>query len=71
MATLTALPSTRFEPLTLEVALSAVYLRQTFSLGFFESHYAAAALDSDETIILFDRAYDGVKGLRRVDPAKA
>jgi predicted nucleic acid-binding protein len=70
MATLAALPNTAFEPLTPDLALSAVYLRQTFGLGFFDSHYAATALNLDKRVISFDRAYDSVKGLRRLDPAK-
>jgi predicted nucleic acid-binding protein len=67
MAALVSIPNAEFEPLTPDVALSAVYLRQTFHLGFFDSHYAATALKLDGTIISFDRAYDDVKGLKRVD----
>jgi len=65
------LPNTAFEPLTPDGALCAVYLRQTFGLGFFDSHYAATALNLDKTIISFDRVYDNLKGLRRLDRAKA
>jgi len=68
MAALASIPNAEFEPLTPDVALSAVYLRQTFHLGFFDSHYAATALKLDRTIISFDRAYDDVKGLKRIDP---
>ena len=70
MAALAALPNTTFEPLTPDIALSAVYLRQTFGLGFFDSHYAATALSLDTTVVSFDRAYENVKGLRRLDPAR-
>lgn len=70
MAALAALPNTTFEPLTPDIALSAVYLRQTFRLGFFDSHYAATALSLDATVVSFDRAYESVKGLRRLDPAR-
>lgn len=70
MAALAALPNTTFEPLTPEIALSAVYVRQTYGLGFFDSHYAATALNLDKTILSFDRAYDNVKGLRRLDPTR-
>jgi len=69
MAALAAIPNATFEPLTPDVVLSAVFLRQTFPLGFFDSHYAATALKVDGTIISFDRAYDNVKGLKRIDPA--
>jgi predicted nucleic acid-binding protein len=70
MAALAALPNTTFEPLTPDIALSAVYLRQTFGLGLFDSHYAATALSLDRTVVSFDRAYENVKGLRRLDPAR-
>jgi predicted nucleic acid-binding protein len=70
MAALAALPNTTFEPLTPDIALSAVYLRQTFGLSFFDSHYAATALNLDKTIVSFDRAYDNVKSLTRLDPAR-
>ncbi len=69
MAALASIPNTVFEPLTPDVALSAVFLRQTFNLGFFDSHYAATALKIDASIISFDRAYDAVKGLKRIDPS--
>lgn len=69
MAALASIPNTTFEPLTPDVALSAVFLRQTFDLGFFDSHYAATALKNDGSIISFDRAYDAVKGLKRIDPS--
>jgi predicted nucleic acid-binding protein len=71
MAALASIPNATFEPLTPDVALSAVFLRQTFHLGFFDSHYAATALKLDGTIISFDRAYDEVKGLQRIDPTSA
>ena len=70
MAALASIPNAEFEPLTPDVALSAVYLRQTFHLGFFDSHYAATALKLDGRIISFDRAYDDVKGLIRIDPTE-
>ncbi len=71
MAALASIPNATFEPLTPDVALSAVFLRQTFHLGFFDSHYAATALRLDGCIISFDRAYDDVKGLKRIEPASA
>ncbi len=70
MAALASIPNARFEPLTPEVAMSAVFLRQSFGLGFFDSHYAATALNGDKSILSFDRAYDRVKGLNRLDPMK-
>jgi predicted nucleic acid-binding protein len=71
MAALASIPNTIFEPLTPDVVLSAVFLRQTFNLGFFDSHYAATALKVDACILSFDRAYDDVKGLKRIEPSSA
>jgi predicted nucleic acid-binding protein len=69
IAALSAVPNTTFEPLTPDIVLSAVYLRDAFKLGFFDSHYAATALNMDSDIVSFDRAYDRVKGLKRIDPS--
>jgi len=69
LAALAALPSVSYEPLTPDVTLTAVYLRQTLKITFFDSHYAAAALNTDRTIISFDPAYDNVQGLTRIDPS--
>ena len=71
MAALASIPDAKFEPLTPDVVLSAVLLRQMFHLGFFDSHYAATALKVDGSIISFDKAYDHVKGLKRIDPESA
>jgi len=71
MAALASIPNTTFEPLTPDVTLSSVFLRQTFRLGFFDSHYASAALKLDGKIISFDKAYDRVNGLKRIDPVSA
>jgi predicted nucleic acid-binding protein len=70
MVALAALPNATFESLTPNVALSAVYLRQTFGLSFFDSHYAATALNLDQAILSFDHSYEIVKGLKRLDPAR-
>lgn len=70
MAALGAIPNAIFEPLTPDIALSATHLREASNLGFFDSHYAAAALKSGSVIISFDRAYDRVKGLTRIDPSE-
>jgi len=40
------------------------------NLTFFDSFHAASALSlPDQSIVSFDRAYDRVAGLRRIDPA--
>jgi predicted nucleic acid-binding protein len=68
LAALAALPNVKYVPLTPDVAVASVYLRQTLDLTFFDSHYAATALNLDRRILSFDQSYDKVHGLERVDP---
>jgi predicted nucleic acid-binding protein len=68
LAALSALPNVRYVPLTPDLVLASVYLRQTLDLTFFDSHYAATALNLDRHIISTDRAYDTVPGLNRTNP---
>lgn len=68
LAAMAALPHVDYIALTPDVAVASVYLRQTLNLTFFDSHCAAAALNMDRRIISFDRAYDGVPGLKRIEP---
>jgi predicted nucleic acid-binding protein len=69
LAAVAALPNVRYVPLTPDVAVTSAYLRQTLDLSFFDSHYAATALNCDRTIISFDQSYEKVPGLTRRDPA--
>jgi len=69
LAAMAALPNVKYVALTPDVAVASVYLRQTLNLTFFDSHYAATALDLDRKIISFDRSYEKVRGLTRIDPA--
>jgi len=69
LAAIAALPNVKYIALTPDIAVASVYLRQTLNLTFFDSHYAAVALNLDRRILSFDRSYDRVKGLTRVDPA--
>jgi len=69
LAAIAALPNVKYIALTPDIAVASVYLRQTLDLTFFDSHYAAVALNLDRRILSFDRSYDRVKGLTRVDPA--
>jgi len=69
LAAMAALPNVKYVALTPDVAVASVYLRQTLNLTFFDSHYAATALDLDRKIISFDRSYEKVHGLTRIDPA--
>ena len=68
LAALAALPHVKYIALTPDVAVASVYLRQTLNLTFFDSHYAATALNLDRKIISFDQSYDIVPGLTRIKP---
>ncbi len=68
LAAIAALPNVKYIALTPDMAVASVYLRQTFELTFFDSHYAATALNLDRKIISFDQAYDRVPGLTRIKP---
>jgi predicted nucleic acid-binding protein len=68
LAAIAALPSVAYAPLTPDLVIAGVYLRQTLGLSFFDSHYAATALSLDGKIISYDKAYDKVPGLSRIDP---
>jgi predicted nucleic acid-binding protein len=70
IAELLALPGVKYVPLEPKVVLLSVYLRNQYNLTFFDSHYAATALSLDRKIISFDRAYERVPGLARIDPEK-
>jgi len=71
LAALAALPNVNYVPLTPDVAVASVYLRQTLGLTFFDSHYAATALNRDRRILSFDKSYGKIPGLTRMDPATA
>jgi predicted nucleic acid-binding protein len=71
LAAVAALPNIEVVPLTPDVAVAAAYLREAHGLTFFDSHYAATALAGDGVIVSFDKAYDNVPGLTRIDPEKA
>jgi len=51
-----------------EIILSSIHLGQTHGMTFFDSHYAATALNSDRVIISKDRAYSGIPRLILIDP---
>jgi predicted nucleic acid-binding protein len=70
LAAVVALPNVKYIALTPDIAVASVYLRQTLNLTFFDSHYAATALNLDRKIISFDQAYDKVPGLTRIKPEK-
>ena len=67
MSALLSLPNVGFIPLTPEIIITSIRLREKIGLSFFDSHYAATALYLDGRIISFDEAYDKVPGLVRMD----
>lgn len=70
LSALASLPNVNYVPFTPEEALTSVYLRREMGLSFFDSHYAASALNLDGKIISFDAHYDDIEGLKRIDPAR-
>lgn len=68
LSAIAALPNVKYIPLTPDVVVASVYLRQTLNLTFFDSHYAATALSLDREIISFDQVYDIVPGLIHIQP---
>lgn len=70
LSALASLPNVSYMAFTPEEALTSVYLRKEMGLSFFDSHYAAAALNSDGEIIAFDTHYDNVEGLKRIEPER-
>jgi len=69
LAAIAALPNVKYVALTPDMAVASVYLRQTLNLTFFDSHYAATALNLDRKTISFDKAYDRIPGLTRIKPS--
>lgn len=68
LAAMAALPNVKYISLKPDITVASVYLRQTLNLTFFDSHYAATALNLDRKIISFDQEYDKVPGLTRIKP---
>jgi predicted nucleic acid-binding protein len=71
ISAIAAMPNVVFPPFTPSVALTSIHLRKEIGLSFFDSHYAAAALNLDGKIMSFDADYDKVEGLERIEPVKA
>ncbi len=68
MSALLTLPNVNFVPLTPEIIITSVRLRERVGLSFFDSHYAATALYLNGKVISFDEAYGKVPGIARIDP---
>ncbi|MDG6898640.1 MAG: PIN domain-containing protein [Nitrososphaerota archaeon] len=71
LAAVAALPNVNYVAFSPDQAVASAYIRSSQGLSFFDSHYAAAALGLDGKIISFDRAYEKVPGLTRIDPSEA
>ena len=68
IAALSTLPNISYANLSVDIVLSSIYLRMTHGLSFFDSHYAATALQGDAQIMSTDQAYEKVPGLKRLNP---
>jgi len=68
LAAIAALPHIKYITLTPDVAVASVYLQQTLNLTFFDSNYAATALNLDRKVVSFDQVYDRVPGLTHIKP---
>ena len=55
-------------PLTPEIVLLAIKLREDHDLSFFDSHHVSTALQGDGKIISTDQAFKGIKGLQLIAP---
>ena len=71
VAALTAIDNLRFLPTTVEVDLLALALMKQYRLtSIFDAYHAATALNQveDHVLVSTDEVFDGVPGLKRVDP---
>jgi predicted nucleic acid-binding protein len=68
IAALSTLPNIHYQNLSVDIVLTSIYLRQTHGLSFFDSHYAATALQGDGCIISTDQAYRKVPGITLIEP---
>jgi len=68
IAALSALPNITIHQVSADLILTSIYLRETHNLSFFDSHYAATALQLDAEIISTDKKYQDVPGLTLIDP---
>ena len=55
-------------PLTPEVILLAISLRQDYYLSFFDSHHVSTSLQGDGILISTDKAFRSIKGLHLLNP---
>jgi len=53
-------------PMDVESCLSAIHLRKTYNLSFFDSLHVGIAINLDKEIISQDKQYDNISGLKRI-----
>lgn len=53
-------------PLTPEIVLLAISLREEYDLSFFDSHHVSTALQGDGKLISTDKAFRNIKGLQLI-----
>lgn len=65
---LTHIPNIVWADLSAGEVVAAAHLREDYRLDFWDSHYAAVALNQDKIIISTDKIYDLVPAIKRFDP---
>jgi predicted nucleic acid-binding protein len=68
LALLSTLPNVSYVPLSIDVVLTAIALRQDYDISFFDSHYAATAIKSDLMVISTDQVYTRIPGIQLIEP---
>ncbi|MBD3206239.1 PIN domain-containing protein [Candidatus Bathyarchaeota archaeon] len=68
LAILSSLQNIEYSPLSVDIVLTSIVLREEHGLSFFDSHYAATAIHGDGKILSTDQAYTRVPGLTLIEP---
>ena len=68
MVNLLAITGLNPVPLTPEIIILAISLRQDYNLSFFDSHHVSASLQGDGILISTDKAFRSIKGLDLMNP---
>ena len=68
MVNLLAFGGLKTTPLTPEIILLAISLRQDYELSFFDSHHVSSSLQGDGILISTDQAFRSIKGLDLLTP---
>lgn len=57
-------------PFSCATVIQAGKLRSQYEISFYDSHHAAAGLLYDKKILSFDKVYDQINTLKRIDPRR-